>query len=132
MGAVAFCKRVMRPQAHGHLFCSPSQFGQWYRVWSNAREEEESDSNAGESIASKENERKKKTVFGFGRVPLHYTREVEIVVTSICSHKAHYVDASEQPAQLEENGFSYGNVLCHVSYGIKEDRVRSLQDIHGG
>lgn len=40
--AVVLCERVMRPAAHGDLFCAALQFGEWYKILLRAREKEDS------------------------------------------------------------------------------------------
>lgn len=70
------CKQVMRPVAHGHLFCSTLQFGQLCRMFSMAKTEEERDSDGGGRIAAKVGEGIKKADFEVGGVPLQCTRNV--------------------------------------------------------
>lgn len=61
--AVALFKRVMKPEAYGHLFCYALHVAQWYKILSGAREEEDSERNGGEGIVTEEVEGRKKAVF---------------------------------------------------------------------
>lgn len=52
--AIDLCKRVMRPDACGHLFCSTLQFAQWDKMLPKARIAEDCDSEIGEGLRTKE------------------------------------------------------------------------------
>lgn len=67
---VALSKRLMRPEAHGHLFCAALQLGQRYRMLSKASEEKDSESDGDEHIEIKEAYAKKNAVFIVEGLPL--------------------------------------------------------------
>lgn len=54
--AEALCNRFIRPRAHCHPFCSPSEIGQCHKMRSNATEEKESDSDDDRGSATKDAE----------------------------------------------------------------------------
>lgn len=113
--AVALCNGVMRPGAHGHLKFYALQVTQWCKMLSRRREQEDSERNCGDNIATKVVEGKKRAVFEVEGVLLHLTEEVGNTVTSIISHKAHHVDVCEQPVHFCRKTPSNGDVLFHVS-----------------
>lgn len=63
MDVVTLYKQVMRPGAHGRLFCSPLQLAQCYKTLSRTMGEEESDCIDGEGIVNKEVGGKMKAFF---------------------------------------------------------------------
>lgn len=54
--AVAFCKRLMRPEAQEHISCFALQFDLWYKMLSRASEEKFSDIDDGEGTAASDGE----------------------------------------------------------------------------
>lgn len=101
--AVALCKGVMRLGAHGLLKFSALQVTQWCKMLSRTREQEDSERNCGESIATKDVEGKKRAVFEVDGVLLHLIEEVGNMMTSTISYKAHHVDVCEQPVHFWGN-----------------------------
>lgn len=88
---VALCKWITRPCTHGHLFRSPLHFHKLYKMLSTAREKVKSDSDGGEGIATNVDKDRKKAIFEVEGVPMHYTREVENMMTGILSRKGHHI-----------------------------------------
>lgn len=113
--AAALSKLVKRPVAHGYLFPSALNFGQWYKMLSIVRKKKESDKHDGEGSATKHREWKKKTAFDIKGVSLYYTLEVGNMVTRIISRKAHYVNISEEGMHFWRKGLPYRDVVARVS-----------------
>lgn len=114
--AVALFKRIVRPGAHFYLFCSALLFGQWYRRLSRPTVEEDCDSDGGDRIATKEVGDKKKVVFEVRDDLLHYTPEVENMMTTTLTPKAHQVNVCEKAVHFWRKWSSCGEVLSHVNY----------------
>lgn len=76
----------------------------------------DSDSDRGECIATKEGDAQRIVVFWVAYVPLHYNREVRIMITVNLSCKVYdYIDI-EQAGHQWRKGSSYGDVISHASY----------------
>lgn len=67
---------------------------------SNARKDEDSDIDGGESNVAKEVEREKKVARRVGRVPLHHTIEVGNMMTEILNRKSNHLNICEQAVHI--------------------------------
>lgn len=65
-------------------------------MMSRVQKHEESDSHDSEGSPTKKDERKKKAGFEVGGVPLHYTRKVGNILTSIFSRRAYHFNVCEE------------------------------------
>lgn len=92
----ALCKQVMRSGAQGFLFCYALQSVHRYKMLSWAREEEDGDSDGGESIATKEVVGAKRIILDVDGVLLRDTGKVGNMITITLSQKVHHVTACEQ------------------------------------
>lgn len=81
---------------------------------SKVREEEEGDSDHGESSTIKVGEGKRKEVLDDENVSLHYTREVRNVMTIILSREAHLVKDCKEALKFWKKTSPYRDVPSPV------------------
>lgn len=97
---VVLCTGVITQGAQSHLCCSALESAHWYTMLPKAEEDEDSDSDGSEEIATEEGEDMKKTDFEVGGVSMHNTREVGNMMNSKFSNKAHHVSVREQAVHV--------------------------------
>lgn len=79
-------------------------------------EEEDSDRDGGDGIATKDSGDNKMSVSEIESVPVHYTPELGSMINISFSNKAHQVSVCEQGAHFWTKWWSNGDVLSHVNY----------------
>lgn len=83
---------------------------------SRAREEEDSDSDGNESVATENGEGKVQAVYKVKDLPLQYTREAGNLMTNNFNYKADHVNVGKKAVHVWRKGSSYGVELFLENY----------------